>query len=119
MIRPFFEDHPVNHNPINVDISNLQAALKHSTDGHISEVDRVGPITEAVCEEWVQIVKEYQAAVRAYSEATAELSGVPGVEFNRAWMRAESLRKESKRLRAALFEHEHKHGCSVVRARTL
>ena len=108
----------MNHNPINVEISDLQAALKHSTDGHISEVDRVGSITEAVCEEWVQIVKEYQAAVRAYSEATGELSGVPGVEFNIAWMRAESLRKESKHLRAAVLEHEHKHRCSVARART-
>ena len=108
----------MNHNPINVEISNLQAALKHSMDGHISEVDRVGSITEVVCEEWVQIVKEYQAAVKAYSEATAELSGVPSVEFNRAWERAEILRKELKRLRAALFEHEHKHRCSVAPART-
>ena len=108
----------MNDNPINVEISNLQAALKHSMDGHIGEVDRVGSITEAGCEEWVQIVKEYQAAVRGYSEATAELSGVPGVEFNIAWMRAESLRKESKRLRATLLEHEHKHRCSVARART-
>ena len=108
----------MNHNPINVEISNLQAALKHSMDGHISEVDRVSSTADAVCEEWVQIVKEYQAAVKAYSEATAELSGVPSVEFNRAWERAEILRKELKRLRAALFEHEHKHRCSFARART-
>ena len=109
----------MNHNPINVEIRNKQAVLKHSTDRHISKVDRDGSTAEVVCEEWVQIVKQYQAAVKAYSEATAELSGVSGVEFNRAWERAESLRQTSKGFRAALFEHEHKHGCSVVRARTL
>jgi hypothetical protein len=79
------------------------------------KVDRVRSTAEAVCEEWVQIVKQYQAALKAYGEAAAELPGVPGTEFNRAWMLAESLRKEAKRLRAALLEHEHKHGCSIAR----
>jgi hypothetical protein len=108
-----FGEHPVNHKTINEDISNMKVALKNST--YISKIDRDGSIAEAVCEDWVQIVKQYQAVVTAYSEATAELPGVPGVEFNRAWAHAESLRQESKDSRAALLEHEHEHRCSVVR----
>ena len=100
---------------INVEIDNLRAALKHSTDRHSSKVGRSASTDEAVCEEWVQLLKQYQVGVKAYSDATAELSSVPGAEFNRAWVRAESLRQASKDFRAALFEHEHKHGCSVVR----
>jgi hypothetical protein len=98
-----------------VEISNVQTTPKHPADRPI-KADRIRSITDAVCGEWVRIVKQFQATAKAYGEAAAELPGVPGAEFNRGWSRAESLRKESKRLRAALFEHEHQHGCSVVRA---
>ncbi len=86
-------------NPPNVELANLQAALTDS---------------KAVCGEWAEILKQYQAAVKSYGEAAATLSDVPGAAFNRAWDRAESMYQASNRLRAALFEHEHKHGCSVA-----
>jgi hypothetical protein len=108
---------PVKHNQLNVEIDNLQAALKHSTDRPSGKAVRVASTEQPVCQEWVQLVTQYRASVKAYSDATAELSGTPGAGFNRAWMRAESLREASKSFRAALFEHEHKHGCSVVHAR--
>ena len=104
------------HNQLSVEINNLQAALKHAADKQSPKVGRDASPNETVCEEWSRLVKQYQAAVKAYSDATAELSGIPGAEFNGTWMRAESLRQASKSFRAALFEHEHKHGCSVVHA---
>ena len=104
------------HNQLSVEINNLQAALKHATDKQSLKAGRDASTNETVCEEWFRLVKQYQAAVKAYSDATAELSGIPGAEFNSTWMRAERLCQASKSFRAALFEHEHKHGCSVVHA---
>jgi hypothetical protein len=66
----------------------------------------------ATCEEWLELVKQYQVNARKYADAVARLSSVSGSEFNRAWMRSESSRQHSMELRAALLEHEHKHGCS-------
>lgn len=108
--------YPVKNNQLSAGINSLQAALKHPPERHRPTAGGEVSTKDAVCEEWVQLVRQYQAAVKAYSDATAELSSLPGAEFNRAWMRAESLRELSKSFRAALFEHEHEHDCSVVHA---
>jgi len=110
----------VKHNPLRVELDNLQAGLKHATDGPSRSVGPDGSAREAGCEaicaEWVRILKQYQATVKSYGEATAELPEVPGAEFNTAWARAESLYRASNAFRAAMFEHEHKHDCSVAHA---
>lgn len=67
---------------------------------------------DGTCEEWVEFVKQYQVHARRYADAVAELSSAPGAEFNRAWMRSESLGQKLIGLHAALLEHEHKHDCS-------
>jgi len=102
--------------PISVETNSLQPEPNTRQTGHGRKKGPNVLAGGAVCEEWVQLVDEYRGAVKAYSDATAELCSFPGADFNRAWARAESLRRASKRHRAALFEHEHKHGCSAVRA---
>ena len=102
-----------------VDIDNLQGALNYATD---TDADAPGPQVSTdgfACREWIGLVEEYSATVKAFNDATAELPGSLGQGFNRAWLRAEGLRQISNAVRAALFEHEHRHGCLVARNRSM
>ena len=101
---------------VSIEINSLQRKLNSQQTGHGSDAGSSVLADGGLCAEWVRLVNEYRVAVKAYSDATGELSSFPGVDFNRVWARAESLRRASKRHRAALFEHEHKHRCSAVRA---
>lgn len=102
-----------------VDIKNLQGALNYATDGDVDAPCRQVSADGFACQEWIGLVEEYSAAVKAFSDATAELPGSLGQDFNRAWLRAEGLRQISNTVRAALFEHEHRHGCLVARNRSM
>ena len=66
------------------------------------------------CEEWSGILCWYRSAVRIYSDATAALEVRGSFGFNEAWEVSEEARKACGRFRAALLEHEHKHGCQVA-----
>jgi len=63
------------------------------------------------CNDWSSLVERYRAAVKAYHEAVASLTDVPGREFNDMWRRAEVARTEAGLSRDALLHHEHNHGC--------
>jgi hypothetical protein len=67
------------------------------------------------CEEWSWIVFQYRSSVRMYSKAAGLLGGASGgAGFNKAWEQSEDARKATDALRAALLEHEHKHGCQIA-----
>lgn len=65
------------------------------------------------CEKWSSILRWYRCAVRIYSSAARSLDAAETAEFDKAWERSEEARKSCERFRAALLEHEHKHGCQM------
>jgi hypothetical protein len=68
------------------------------------------------CEKWASILCWYRCAVRIYSSAACTLDAAGTAEFHKAWELSEEARKACDRFRAALLEHEHRHGCQIVRA---
>jgi hypothetical protein len=66
------------------------------------------------CEDWSRILRWYRSAVKIYSHAVDALgvAGIPG--FNEAWEVSEEARTACGEFRAALLEHEHRHGCHVA-----
>jgi hypothetical protein len=67
------------------------------------------------CEKWSSILCCYRCAVRIYSSAACALDAAGTADFHRAWERSEEARKFCDRFRATLLEHEHRHGCQMVR----
>ena len=65
------------------------------------------------CEKWSSILCWYRCAVRIYSSAACALDVAGTAEFHKAWERSEGARKACDRFRAALLEHEHRHGCQM------
>ena len=65
------------------------------------------------CEKWSSILCWYRCAVRIYSSAARALDAAGTAEFHTAWERSEEARKACDRFRAALLEHEHRHGCQM------
>ena len=63
------------------------------------------------CDEWRRHLERYRGAVQAYDEALCALSFVTDPVFDESWKRAESYRKNSESLHAALLRHAHDHGC--------
>jgi len=63
------------------------------------------------CEKWSSILCWYCCAVRIYSSAACALNAAGDADFCRAWEQSEEARKACDRFRAALLEHEHRHGC--------
>ena len=61
-------------------------------------------------EKWSSI-----SAVRIYSRAACALDAAGTAKFHTAWERSEEARNACDRFRAALLEHEHRHGCQMVR----
>jgi len=102
----------VKQNLQNARIRLLPPRPKHAAGKSSSKVNREGPVEEITCQEWARTLKQYQAAVTAYCEAALELPVRLGARFNKAWLEAENLRRATEDVRAALFEHEHEHGCS-------
>ena len=49
-----------------------------------------------------RLIKQYQAAVQAYSEAVHRLAGLDGGQFRSAYDQAEMLREVSEQRRTAL-----------------
>ncbi len=66
------------------------------------------------CEEWFWTLCWYRSAVRIYSNAADALGIAGSAGFNEAWEVSEEARKACGRLRAALLEHEHRHGCQLA-----
>jgi hypothetical protein len=66
------------------------------------------------CEEWFWILCWYRNAVRIYSDAAGALGVAGNLGFNQAWEVSEEARQACGRLRAALLDHEHRHGCQVL-----
>lgn len=59
-------------------------------------------------QEWCNLVKRYQAAALAFSEAAHRLT-LPGTSFQQAWEGAEQARAEVGRTHAAILSHERQH----------
>ena len=53
-----------------------------------------------------QLVIEYDAAVRAYSEAVSRLVGLTGEAYDTAYKQVEALYEQVEQRRAALRKHE-------------
>jgi hypothetical protein len=67
-----------------------------------------------LCEKWSSILCSYRCAVRIYSSAACALDAAGTAEFFKAWELSEEARQACDRFRAALLEHEHRHGCQIV-----
>jgi 2-methylcitrate dehydratase PrpD len=67
------------------------------------------------CEEWSWILSRYCSALSIYSSAARAMRAAGTADFNKAWKQSEEARKTSEGFRAALLEHEHRHGCQMAR----
>lgn len=67
------------------------------------------------CKDWYSLLQRYRSGVRAYDDAVARLPDEPSPDFNQSWHRAEVTRTEVGVARAALLQHEHRHGCATNR----
>jgi hypothetical protein len=67
------------------------------------------------CEEWSWILYQYRSAVRIYSDAAAALGVAASAGFRKNWELSEEARQACGRFRADLLEHEHRHGCQMIK----
>jgi hypothetical protein len=67
---------------------------------------------EAPCPQAEVLRAEYHGAVRAYREAVIQLdAGLPGQDFELAYLRAEEARIAFAQKREELQQHLYVHGC--------
>jgi hypothetical protein len=71
------------------------------------------------CGEWSRILCWYCKADRIYSDATDALGLREDSGFTTTWEVLVEARKACARFRAALLEHEHKHGGQVAPAQSI
>jgi hypothetical protein len=67
------------------------------------------------CRRGLALADQHRSAVKAYSEAASGLTGLPEVDFDHAWDRAESARRACVQSRVAFRHHQQEHGCLLTR----
>ena len=67
------------------------------------------------CEEWSWILYQYRSAVMIYSDAAAALGVAASTGFFENWELSEEARQACGKFRADLLEHEHRHGCQIMK----
>jgi hypothetical protein len=68
--------------------------------------------TAMICTVQEALLNKYKSAATEYNEAVARMSQFRGMEFERAWEHAESVRGIRKRAYRDLLAHEREHGCA-------